>query len=95
MSLYAVSRLMFDVTRDRDLAAQFEVAPATVLDGRDLSEAERTALASADLRALFELGTHPFVLYHFALRLAGGFSMPFMQQYLTQLQGLTVGDLET
>lgn len=95
MSRYATSRVMWEITRERELADRFQADPEAVLDVRDLTDVERDALATHDFRALFELGIHPFVLYHFALRLAGGFSMPFMQQYLSQLQGLTVGDLET
>jgi protocatechuate 4,5-dioxygenase alpha chain len=90
-----MSRVMWEITRDRDLADRFKADSATVLDGRDLDDDERKALAAADLRALFELGAHPFVLYHFALRLAGGWSVPFMQDYLACLKGLTVGNLET
>jgi Aromatic-ring-opening dioxygenase LigAB, LigA subunit len=95
MSHYATSRVMWEVTRDRELADRFRTDPAAVLEGRDLDDEERKALAAADIRALFELGVHPFVLYHFALRLAGGVSMAFLQDYVAQLQGLTVGDLET
>lgn len=95
MSRYATSRVMWEITRERQLADRFRADPTAVLDGWDLTDEERKALAANDIRALFELGIHPFVLYHFALRLAGGFSMPFIQQYLGQLQGLTVGDLET
>jgi protocatechuate 4,5-dioxygenase alpha chain len=95
MSRYATSRVMWEVTRDRELAERFQADPGAALDGRDLDDEERKALAAADIRALFELGIHPFVLYHFALRLAGGWSMQFMQDYLAQLKGLTVGDLET
>lgn len=95
MSHYATSRVMWEITRERDLADQFRADPAVVLDGRDLDDVERKALAAHDLRGLFELGIHPFVLYHFALRLAGGWSVLFMQDYLAQLKGLTVENLET
>ncbi len=95
MSRYTTSRVMWEITRERQLADRFRAHPTAVLDGCDLTDEERKALAANDIRALFELGIHPFILYHFALRLAGGFSMPFIQQYLGQLQGLTVGDLET
>ncbi|MBA2946844.1 hypothetical protein [Streptomyces himalayensis] len=95
MSLYATSRAMWKITREKELAERFQADPEAVLAGLDLTDVERKALAESNVRALFELGVHPFVLYHFALRLAGGFSMPFIQQYLGQLQGLTVGDLET
>ena len=86
---------MWEITRDRALADRFRADPATVLDGRDLDDEERKALAAHDLRGLFERGIHPFVLYHFALRLAGGWSPAFMQDYLARLKGLTVGNLET
>lgn len=95
MSRYATSRVMWEITRERDLAEKFRTEPAAVLDGRDLTAEEREALTKTDLRALMGFDIHPFVVYHFALRLAGGFSMPFMQDYLGQLQGLTVGNLET
>jgi hypothetical protein len=95
MSRYATSRVMWEITRDRALADRFRADPDAVLDGRDLTDEERKALAAADIRALFELGVHPFVVYHFALRLAGGASMPFLQDYVGKLQGLTVGNLET
>jgi hypothetical protein len=95
MSHYATGRVMWEITRDRDLAERFRADPAAVLEGRDLDDQERKALAAADIRDLFELGIHPFVLYHFALRLAGGWSPAFMQDYLAQLKGLTVGNLET
>ena len=95
MSRYATSRVMWEVTRDRELADTFRADPAAVLDGRDLTDEERKALTAGDIRTLFELGVHPFVLYHFALRLAGGVSMQFLQDYVGQLTGLTVGDLET
>lgn len=100
MSHYATSRILWEITRDRDLAERFRADPAAVLDGwvrrgGDLDEAERAALAGADLRTLFERGIHPFVLYHFALRLAGGWSPQFMDDYLAQLKGLTTGNLET
>ena len=95
MSHYATSRVMWEITRDRELAERFRADPAAVLDGWDLDDAERKALAAQDVRALFERGIHPFVVYHFALRLAGGISMAFMQDYLAQLKGLTVGNLET
>jgi protocatechuate 4,5-dioxygenase alpha chain len=95
MSHYAASRVMWEITRDRDLADRFRTDPATILDGRDLDDDERTALAAQDLRALFERGIHPFVLYHFALRMAGGWSPQFMHDYLAELKGLAVGNLET
>jgi len=90
MSFYATSRVMWEIARDRDLAAEFQADPDNVLAGRDLTDDERTALRGADIRGLFQMGIHPFVLNHFALRLAGGVSMEFMKGYVGKLQGLSI-----
>lgn len=95
MSKYATHRVLWLTAADGELAQQLREAPDSVLAEHDLSAEERTALATQDVRALFQLGVHPFLLYNFALRMAGGFSIPFMQAYLGQLEGLSLGDLET
>ncbi len=95
MSHYATSLLMWNVARDKDLAERFQAAPDSVLADYDLTDAEREVLREQDIRELFVMGTHPFVLYHFALRLEGAVSMPFMRSYVAKLQGLNVGNLET
>lgn len=95
MSKYATNRVLWEVAADRDLAQRLQDDPAAALAGRDLTDQERDALAGADVRSLFQLGVHPFLLYNFALRLNGGFSMEWMASYLEQLKGLEVGDLET
>ena len=95
MSKYATNRVLWEVAANPVLAQQIQEDPETALAGRDLSDEERTALGQADIRGLFQLGVHPFLLYNFALRLAGGFSMPFVQSYLAQLEGLELGDLDT
>ena len=86
---------LWEGAADPILAQPIQEDPETALAGRDLSDEERAALGKADVRALFQLGVHPFLLYNFALRLAGGFSMPFVQSYLAQLEGLELGDLTT
>lgn len=95
MSRYATNRLLWEATADGDLARRLEEDPDAVLAGRDLTDPERRALATQDVRRLFELGVHPFLLFNFALRLGGGFSMPVVESYLAQLKGLELGDLST
>jgi protocatechuate 4,5-dioxygenase alpha chain len=95
MSRYATNRVLWEATADGDLARRIHEDPATALSSRDLTDDERSALAKTDVRSLFLLGVHPFLLYNYALRQAGGFSMPFLQSYLDQLQGLEVGELDT
>ena len=95
MSKYATNRVLWEAAAHPTLAQDIQQDPDTALAGRDLTDEERTALGKADIRGLFQLGVHPFLLYNFALRLAGGFSMPFVQNYLAQLEGLELSDLET
>ena len=95
MSKYATNRVLWEAAAHPTLAQEIQQDPETALAGRDLTDEERTALGKADIHGLFRLGVHPFLLYNFALRLAGGFSMPFVQSYLAQLEGLELSDLET
>jgi Aromatic-ring-opening dioxygenase LigAB, LigA subunit len=95
LSKYATNRVLWEAAADPVLAQQVLEDPDAALAGRDLTDEERAALGKADIRGLFQLGVHPFLLYNFALRLAGGFSMPFVQSYLAQLEGLELGDLDT
>jgi Aromatic-ring-opening dioxygenase LigAB, LigA subunit len=95
MSRYATNRVLWEVATDRDLAQRLRDDPQAALAGRDLTDQERVALARTDVRELLQLGVHPFLLYNFALRLNGGFSMEWMTSYLEQLKGVEVADLET
>lgn len=95
MSRYATHRTLWEVAADGELAQQLKDDPAQALAGRDLTDQESTALAKGDVRGLFQLGVHPFLLYNFALRLNGGFTIPFFEAYLEALRGLELGDLET
>ncbi len=95
MTRYAIDKVLWDIYRDRATAETFVADPAAVLTPRDLTAEERDALLRGDLRALLTTGAHPFLLYNFALRLEGHFSIPFTVRYVTQLRGLEVGDITT
>ena len=95
MSRYATHRVLWEVAADGDLAQRLKDDPTLALADRDLTDQESAALAEGDVRGLFELGVHPFLLYTFALRLNGGFTIPFFEAYLEALKGLELGDLET
>ncbi len=95
MSRYTTSRVLWEVAADADLAKRFQVDPEDILADRELSDDERAALSTVDVRRLFQLGVHPFLLYNFAMRLNGGFSLEFMASYVGKLEGLQVGNLET
>jgi protocatechuate 4,5-dioxygenase alpha chain len=95
LSRYQVDKVLWDVYRDKAIADAFARDPAVVLGHRDLTGEERTALAERDLRGLAVAGAHPFLIYNFALRLAGRFSIPFVLGYVQQLHGLDIGDITT
>jgi Aromatic-ring-opening dioxygenase LigAB, LigA subunit len=95
MSKYATNRMLWEAAADPKLAQRLRENPDAALAGRELTGAERAALANADVRQLFQLGVHPFLLWNFALQLNGGFTLPFAQSYVDQLKGLTVTDLVT
>ncbi|MFJ4840642.1 hypothetical protein [Streptomyces sp. NPDC088746] len=95
MSRYETDKVLWNVYCDPGAAAAFTADPAGFLAGRDLLEGERDALVTRDVRALIVAGAHPFLVYNFALRLAGGFSMPFVMDYVAKLRGLTTGDYTT
>lgn len=95
MSRYELDKLLREVAKLPGACERFESDRAAYVAARLLDDAERQALIDADTRAIFELGAHPFLLYSFALRLAGGWSVAFMEQYVERLQGLELTDIST
>ena len=56
------NRLVFEVRRDAALRERFRTDLEGLMRDYGLSEAEKTALRSADLKRLGELGMHPYFL---------------------------------
>ena len=61
----------------------------------ELTDEERRAFEACDVRALYELGAIPFLVYQYALGRAGGFSLEFVGDYVRQLAGLEPVDTAT
>lgn len=95
MTRYALDKVLWNYAREPRFKAAFDVDPVTAIAGRELAEAERVALAARDLRAIFQLGAHPFLLYSFAIASNGGWSIEMMKDYVAKLEGLELGDIET
>lgn len=95
MSLYQVNRVLWEVAKQPDVTARYQADPASVLAGRDLEPAEHAALERGEIRAIFDLGAHPFLLYNFALRRNGRFTMEFLADYAGQLEGAKLVDITT
>ncbi|MBA2946839.1 hypothetical protein [Streptomyces himalayensis] len=95
MNRYGVNKVMYDVYRDNDNATAFTSDPSAYLAPYDLTDEESKALTNRDVRRLVEGGAHPFLVFNFALCLAGGFSIEFCLEYVNNLRGLDVGDITT
>lgn len=95
MTRYALDKVLWDYARDADFRSAFDSDPRTAIAGRELADPEREALASKDIRAVFQRGAHPFLVYGFAIALNRGWSFEMMRDYVARLEGLQPGDIET
>jgi hypothetical protein len=88
MSRYAVNKALWEVARDDKAAAAYMEAPEPFLAGRPLTAEEHRQLLERDIAGMFAAGAHPFLLYTFAIKMAGGFSFPMMVEYVKALAGI-------
>lgn len=95
MTRYALDKVLWEYGRDPAFKAEFDLDPGPALSVRELDASEHSALGAKDIRAIFTLGAHPFLVYSFAIALNGGWSMQFMLDYVEKLKGLELGDIET
>jgi hypothetical protein len=66
MSLYYLSKLMFDLNRDDAVKQAFAADPAGVAGRYDLTQAERQAVLKPDIGLLYVLGVNGQLLMHYA-----------------------------
>jgi hypothetical protein len=66
MSLYQLSKMLFNLNRDDALKARFKADPEAVVADYDLTEEERGALLTPDIGLLYVLGVNGQILMHFA-----------------------------
>lgn len=65
MSLYALDKVMREIIQHAPAREAFAANAGAYLAGRDLTDAERTALIARDFTTLYRLGGHPFLLVGF------------------------------
>ena len=66
MSLYQLSKLLYNLNRDDKMKAQFAQNRSLILAGYDLSEEEKNAIINADIGLIYVLGVNGQILMHFA-----------------------------
>jgi hypothetical protein len=66
MSLYQLSKFLFQLNRDEGLKVQFKTTPQIALEPFGLSEEERQAILAPDIGLLYVLGVNGQILMHFA-----------------------------
>ena len=95
MNRYEVNKALWDIYRDKNACDEFTTSPDAFFEERDLTAHEQDLIVRRDLGELLAGGAHPFLLYNFALRLAGGWSFQFLLDYVEQLKGQAIGDVKT
>jgi hypothetical protein len=66
MSLYQLSKLLFELNRDEELKERFRQAPDSVAAGYALSDEELRAFLAPDIGLLYVLGVNGQILMHYA-----------------------------
>ena len=66
MSLYQLSKLLYQLNRDERTRARFAADRLSILADYQLSEEERLAVTQSDIGLLYVLGVNGQILMHFA-----------------------------
>lgn len=66
MSLYQLSKFLFDLNRVAEIKYDFAINPSEVADRYRLSAEERQAVLGHDIGLLYVLGVNGQILMHFA-----------------------------
>jgi len=66
MSLYQLSKFLYEINRDPAIQARFRTDPEAALEGYELSDEERGAILKPDIGLLYVLGVNGQILMHYA-----------------------------
>jgi len=66
MSVYGLCKALHQIYIDREATLAARAGDFRMLDGLDLTPQERAAIETKDLVALYRLGAHPILLFHFS-----------------------------
>lgn len=86
MSVYALCKAVHHLYIDRDAARAAAAGDFSSIDGSDLTADERAALLRKDIVALYRLGVHPVLLFHFSAVLHG--REHYVKEVVPNIQGV-------
>ena len=66
MSLYALSKLIYELNRSPDVQSRYKSDPVSIADAYKLTDEERQAVLAPDIGLLYVLGVNGQLLMHFA-----------------------------
>jgi hypothetical protein len=66
MSLYQLSKFLYEINRDPAIQDRFRAEPEAALEGYDLTDEERGAILKPDIGLLYVLGVNGQILMHYA-----------------------------
>jgi hypothetical protein len=66
MSLYQLSKLLYQLNRDEDFKLRFRSNPQAATMSYDLTDEERRAVVEPDIGLLYVLGVNGQILMHYA-----------------------------
>jgi hypothetical protein len=67
MSVFAIHKFLFRIRNDDVFRQRVQANPQAVLDETRLTGAERSALERGDVRTLYTMGVHAFLLQELAI----------------------------
>lgn len=67
MALYPLQKLIREINTNPDIRRAYFAAPAEIIAGHDLDEAEKAALKAHDFSTLYRLGVHGLLLRPFSI----------------------------
>jgi hypothetical protein len=95
MSRYQVDKVLRQVARDDAAKAAFIKDPMGFLHRYDLTENERKALVEKDVRTLYNLGAHSFLLFGFVMSVFSGDRKKIEEEYCRTIAPLGRIDYST
>jgi hypothetical protein len=86
MSVYALCKALHRIYTDRETTMAARAGEWRALDDLELTRDERGAIERRDLVALYGLGAHPLLLFHFAAVM--GSREAYVREVVPKLQGV-------